>query len=241
MIFAAGLGTRLRPLTDHTPKALVEVGGKSLLEHNILRLKYFGYTQIIINVHYLGHKITNFLRVNNSFGVDIRISDESNKLLDTGGGLKKAKPYLQGENSFLVCNVDVLSDIDLNELRHFHEKEDALATLAIRNRTTSRYLLFDKNMQLGGWKNERTGEKIITQKTDNELDKFAFSGIQMIHPRIFNQIEEEGVFSTIPMYVRLSQQEKIIGFRHDKGQWVDVGKIEHFKKAEDILTEIDKD
>jgi len=241
MIFAAGLGTRLRPLTDHTPKALVEVGGKSLLEHNILRLKHFGYTQIIINVHYLGHMIVDFLQKNNSFGIDIHISDESDKLLDTGGGLKKAISYLQGEKSFLVCNVDILSDIDLNALRLFHEKEEALATLAIQSRTTSRYLLFDENMQLCGWENIKTGEKIITQNTDNQLNNLAFSGIQMIHPRIFEQIEEEGVFSTIPMYLRLSQQEKIIGFRHDKGQWIDVGKIEHFKKAEDILAKIDKD
>lgn len=240
MIFAAGLGTRLRPLTDHTPKALVEIGGKSLLEHNIQRLKHFGYTQIIINVHYLGHKIVDFLHRNNNFGLDIIISDETDKLLDTGGGLKKAASYLEGEKSFLVCNVDVLSDIDLDALRRFHEKEKAVATLAIRKRATSRYLLFDKNMQLSGWENIKTGEKIITQNIDNELFRFAFSGIQMIHPGIFKQIVEQDVFSTISLYLRISKQEKIVGFRHDEGLWVDVGKFEHFKEAEDILAKIDK-
>lgn len=241
MIFAAGLGTRLRPLTNDTPKALVEVGGKSLLEHNMLKLKHFGYTQLIINVHYLGHKIVSFLEQKNNFGLDIIISDESDKILDTGGGLKKAAPYLKGENSFLVCNVDVISDLDLNALRHFHEKENALATLAVRKRKTSRYLLFDNHMQLSGWKNVKTDEKIITQHPENELSEFAFSGIQMMHPRIFEQIDEEGVFSTIPMYLRLSQHEKILGYRHDTGHWIDVGKFEHFEEAEDTLRKIDKD
>ncbi len=241
MIFAAGLGTRLRPLTDNTPKALVEVGGKSLLEHNIEKLKHFGYSQIVINVHYLGHKIVDFLRQKNNFGLDIQISDESKQLLDTGGGLKKAAPYLDGKKSFLVCNVDVVSDLDFDLLRAHHEKEGALATLAVKKRNSSRYLLFDKNMQLGGWKNEKSGEKIITQNSENELDSFAFSGIQMIHPRIFDLIEEKGIFSTIPMYLRLSKTEKITGFRHDEGLWVDVGKFEHFKETEDILRKINKD
>jgi NDP-sugar pyrophosphorylase family protein len=241
MIFAAGLGTRLRPLTDHTPKALVEIGGKSLLEHNILKLKHFGYTQLIINVHYLGYKVIDFLQQRNNFGLDITISDESDKILDTGGGLKKAGSYLQGKKSFLVCNVDILSNLDLKALRDFHEKENALATLAIRQRETSRYLLFDKNMQLSGWKNKKTGESIITQNSENELFEYAFSGVQMIHPRIFEQIEEEGVFSTIPMYLRLSRQEKIVGFRHNEGHWIDVGKFEHFKKAEDTLRKTDKE
>jgi len=183
--------------------------------------------------------IVVFIDQHEAFGLQIYISDESNKLLDTGGGLKHAQHLLNGTESFLLCNVDVLSDIDLNQLRKKHEEEDALATLAIRNRVSSRYLLFDEKLELCGWKNEKTADQIISKNIDSQINKFAFSGIQMVNPRIFNQIEESGVFSTIPMYLRLSREEKIIGFTHNEGHWIDVGKFEHFDKAEDILHKID--
>ncbi len=236
MIYAAGLGTRLRPLTNDKPKAMVEAAGKPLLEWAILRLISFGYTQIIINVHHFGQSIVDFITQKESFGIEIMISDERDQLLDTGGGLKNASVYFQDDRApFLLTNVDILTDMDLWDFRKIHEKSNALATLAVRNRTTSRYLLFDQKNQLCGWKNVRTNELKISKPTTENPNPLAFSGIQMVDPSIFPLISEEGVFSTIPLYLRLAQNHTIIGHNHDQDFWLDVGKPEQLAEGDFIL------
>ena len=157
MIFAAGLGSRLKPLTDNMPKALVPVAGKPMLEHVILKLKEAGFDQIVINIHHLGQQIIDFLQANNNFGVKIYISDERDYLLDTGGGIKKAALFLQGDEPFLVHNVDILSNVDLKQLYQQHVNNNALATLLVSQRQTSRYLLFNQENKLCGWRNHATG------------------------------------------------------------------------------------
>jgi len=158
MIFAAGPGTRLHPLTKNTPKALIEVGGETLLERIIQKLRNYGISEIVINVHHLADQILAYLKANDNFGVTIHISDERHQLLDTGGGLKQAAPLLKGNEPILIHNVDVLSDTDLNELVDFHLREEALATLLVRERKTQRYFLLDQNNRLVGWENMRTGQ-----------------------------------------------------------------------------------
>lgn len=158
MIFAAGTGSRLKPLTDHTPKALIPIGGKPMLEHVILKLKSSGFDQIVINLHHLGNQIVDFLEANNNFGVRIEISDESDYLLDTGGGIKKATSLLCGNEPFLIHNVDILSNVDLKKLYDTHVQTNPLATLLVSQRNTSRYLLFNKENRLCGWRNHETGE-----------------------------------------------------------------------------------
>lgn len=158
MIFAAGTGSRLKPLTDHTPKALIPIGGKPMLEHVILKLKSSGFDQIVINIHHLGNQIVDFLEANNNFGVRIEISDESDYLLDTGGGIKKATSLLCGNEPFLIHNVDILSNVDLKKLYDTHVQTNPLATLLVSQRNTSRYLLFNKENRLCGWRNHETGE-----------------------------------------------------------------------------------
>ena len=158
MIFAAGLGTRLKPLTDNTPKALLPIRGKPMLEHVILQLKNAGFDQIAINIHHLGDQIIDFLAANNNFGIQIYISDERDYLLDTGGGIKHAAPFLQGDEPFLIHNVDIISNIDLRALYNHHLETNPLATLLVSKRKTSRYLLFNKENKLCGWRNRETGE-----------------------------------------------------------------------------------
>ena len=158
MIFAAGTGSRLKRLTAHTPKALIPIGGKPMLEHVILKLKSSGFDQIVINIHHLGNQIVDFLEANNNFGVRIEISDESDYLLDTGGGIKKATSLLCGNEPFLIHNVDILSNVDLKKLYDTHVQTNPLATLLVSQRNTSRYLLFNKENRLCGWRNHETGE-----------------------------------------------------------------------------------
>jgi NDP-sugar pyrophosphorylase family protein len=226
MILAAGLGTRLRPLTDTIPKALVKVGGQTLLERAIQHLSDFGVTDIIINVHHFPDSIIQYLDQNEDFGVNITVSDERDDLLDTGGGLKKASWFFDDGHPFIVRNVDVISDLDLHGLMEDHQRTDALATLAIRNRETFRYFLFDHDQQLCGWTNLKTGEKIVSRKSTEDLKMLAFSGIQALSPEIFDLITEEGKFSLTDMYLRLSSNQKIIGFIDTSDVWKDVGKIE---------------
>lgn len=186
MIFAAGLGTRLRPLTDHTPKALVSVAGKPMLERVILRLKEAGFNDITVNIHHFGEQIIGFLRANNNFGVTIHISDEREMLLDTGGGIKKARPFLDGDEPFLVHNADILSDIDLAEFYRHHRESDAEATLLVSRRQTSRYLLLDDANRLHGWINKSTGETKPEGFSFREgrYKEMAFGGIHVISPSL---------------------------------------------------------
>lgn len=225
MIFAAGLGTRLRPLTNNKPKALIEAKGKTLLEIVIQRLQKFGFEEIVINVHHFADQITEYLKANNNFGINIEISDERDKLLDTGGGLKKAKSFFD-DQPFLIHNVDIISDINLEDLYKFHFNSKALATLAVKNRLSSRYFLFDDENKLCGWKNDKTGETIITNESRKELKPLAFSGIQIADPKIFNYMPDNDVFSIVDVYLKASKEEKILSYRDDESFWKDLGRIE---------------
>lgn len=234
MIFAAGLGTRLFPLTLDKPKALVEIAGKTLLEMAIEKVSQAGYTDLIINVHHFSEQIIRFLENKNYFGLNLSISDERDRLLDTGGGILKAAPYLDGDEPFLVYNVDVLSNIDLAVLRQYHEERGGLATLVVRDRNTARYLAFDDSMQLSGWRNIKTGEEIISRNMQN-CNLLAFSGIQLIEPALLKLITETGKFPLIPLYLRLASEHRIVGYNDQSSIWMDLGKPDQIIEAEKFV------
>jgi len=231
MLFAAGLGKRLGHKTRNHPKALVKVGDKTLLEHNLLKLKDEGFTSVIINVHHFASQIIEFLKVNNNFGLDIQISFEMEQLLETGGGIQKASWFFEDSNAFVAHNVDILSAVSLNDLLRAQMQSDAMATLAVSKRNSSRYLLFDDEGLLCGWENTITGEHIQTRQREH-LQRFAFSGIQAINPKIFNEITEQGAFSIIDVYLRLAANFPIRAFEHASEAWFDVGTPEKLKRAE---------
>ncbi len=231
---AAGLGTRLFPLTKDKPKALVEIGGKPLLEHQLLKLKKLKVNEVVVNVHHFAEQIITFLKESDNFGLKIHISDEREKLLNTGGGLKKALAHFESKLPVLVHNVDVFSDLPLSELLSSHQKQNALATLVVRNRETSRYLQFNETLQLCGWINTKTGEQKIARKAE-KLENYAFSGIQIVAPEILDKIEEQGAFSVIDLYLRLAKQEAICGFLDQKSRWMDLGKYEQIEEAEKLF------
>lgn len=235
MLFAAGLGTRLKPFTDNQPKALAQVNGKTLLERNIEYLKTFGFEEIIINVHHFADQIESFLAANNNFDVKISISDERDEVLETGGGLVKAQELL-GDESFLVMNVDILTDLNIDDLIQFHYQFQPLVTLAVSDRNSSRKLLFEPNynLELKGWKNSNTNESIITSSKD--LVELAFSGIHIINPRIFEMMPNSGKFSIMQTYMELMKSERILGFDHSGGILIDVGKPESVLEAEKYFT-----
>ncbi len=235
MIFAAGLGTRLKPLTDNKPKALVELNEKTLLEHAITKLNQSGFNEIIINVHHYADLIIDFLKKNNNFNCNIHISDESKMLMDTGGGLLYASNLFNDGKPFLVYNVDVITSLDLEKILDIHIETGAMATLAVRARQTSRYFLFDDSMRLCGWENCSTGEKKVTKTKTENLSRFAFSGIQVINPEIFKWVKQKGKFSIVEMYLDLMSEHLIKGYDHTDTAWMDVGKIEILKSAEDLL------
>jgi mannose-1-phosphate guanylyltransferase len=228
MILAAGLGTRLRPLTDNRPKALVELSGRTLLEVTLSRLRTFGITEVIVNVHHFADMVIDYLKSNKNFGLRIEISWEE-ILLDTGGGLKKAAWFFLEDSArldepFLLHNVDVISNIDLRRLLQFHLENQALATLAVQSRETSRYLLFDNDDQLSGRRVGPDQEPEIVRPSAH-LNPLAFSGIHIISPRLLPMLTEEGIFSIIPSYLRLAAQgEKILAFRADQYYWRDLGR-----------------
>jgi len=234
MIFAAGLGTRLYPLTIDKPKALVEIAGKTLLQMAIEKVSQAGYHDLVINVHHFGDQIIRFLEKHDNFGLNINVSDERNQLLDTGGGILKASTWLDGDQAFLVYNVDVLSNIDLQLFRKYHEEQGGLATLAVRERKTARYLAFDKTMQLLGWRNIKTGDEIIARNMQN-CSLMAYSGIQLIEPEIFKLITETGNFPLIPLYLRLASDHRIMGYIDQSSLWMDLGKPDQIKEAEKII------
>jgi mannose-1-phosphate guanylyltransferase len=228
MVLAAGLGTRLRPLTNDRPKALVELAGRTLLEITLTRLRGFGVREVIVNVHHFAEQIVAYLNTNEKFGMRIEVSREE-VLLDTGGGLKKAAWFfLEDANRldepFILHNVDVVSTIDLKRMVEFHAEREALATLAVRERETSRYLLFDEKLQLCGRRAGRDQEPEIIPPSVN-LQPLAFSGIHVISPRLLPMITEEGFFSIVPRYLRFAAQgEKIMAFRADEYYWRDLGR-----------------
>jgi len=235
MILAAGLGTRLRPLTDDRPKALVEVAGRTLLEIALARLRSFGVREVIVNTHHYGDMIADYLEAHDNFGLHIEVSREE-ALLDTGGGLKKAAHFFLDSNGSLqepliLHNVDVLSTIDLGHMMRFHAEHGALATLAVQDRETSRYLLFDEHGQLCGRRAGRKGKHELVRPS-LEVQALAFSGIHVISPQLFAKMGEEGAFSIITTYLRLATEgERIIGFRADECYWRDLGRPENVTQA----------
>ena len=237
MILAAGLGTRLRPLTDDRPKALVEINGRTLLEITLSRLRSFGVREVIINVHHFADMIVEYLKTNGNFGMRIEVSREE-ALLDTGGGLKKAAYFFAedpgSEEPFIVHNVDVLSTIDLRRMVQFHTENQALATLAVQDRKTSRYLLFDDQLQLCGRRSGDDEPEFVGGR--QQLHALAFSGIHVISPRFLKMMNEDGAFSIITPYMRLAAQgEKILAFRADEYYWRDLGRPENVAQAAEDL------
>ncbi len=237
MILAAGKGTRLQPLTNNKPKALVEIDGKPLLEIIIKRVISFGFKEIVINVHHFADQIYQFLDEHNNFGIDIQVSDEQDLLLDTGGGLLKAKSLLLDGDPILVHNVDIITNLDLIDLYNFHCRNGALATMAVKERNTSRSLLINPEGELSGWRNNVTGEIKHSKGNLEELTPIAFSAIHVISPQIFNHITETGAFSIMDVYLRLAKTLKIATFDHPNDYWLDLGRIENIEEAANFLND----
>jgi NDP-sugar pyrophosphorylase family protein len=233
MVFAAGLGSRLKPLTDNKPKALVEVKGIPMLEIVIRRLEHFGFNEIVVNVHHFSEQIIEFLN-KPIFKSKIYISDESDCLLDTGGGLKKAAKFFDTK-PVLIHNVDVISNLNLSDFYQQHVESNALATLAVKNRKTSRYFLFDNNGQMIGWKNMKTSEIRMSRVGLGKLNALAFSGIHIVNPKIFNLMKQEGKFSITDTYLELSRTQKIIGYQCESSMWMDLGNSDNLAKAEEFF------
>jgi len=239
MVLAAGLGTRLRPLTDSHPKALMEVAGRTLLEITLMRLRGFGVNEAIVNVHHFAEMVAVYLKTKNNFGMRIEISREDDLLLDTGGGLKKAAWFFlensRADEPFILHNVDVISDIDFEHMVEVHKQNGALATLAVQHRESSRQLLFDEGMQLCGRKVVREQPPTLIRPVQN-FQQMAFAGIHVISPRLLPMIQEEGVFSILDVYLRLAAQgEKIMAFSGDGSYWRDLGRPDDLKKAAEDL------
>ena len=234
MVLAAGLGTRLRPLTNDRPKALVTVGGRTMLEITLAQLRHFGVTEVIVNTHHFGEMIREHLNANRNFGMRIEVSSEED-LLDTGGGLKKASWFfLDGaaaQAPFILHNVDVISTIDLARMVQFHTEQHALATLAVQDRETKRYLLFDQNNMLCGRRAGHDGEPEIVRSTP-AVQALAFCGVHVLSPQIFAKTKEEGAFSIINAYLNLSAQgEKIAAFHANAYRWRDLGRPDAVAQA----------
>lgn len=225
MIFAAGMGTRLRPLTDNIPKALVPVGGVPLLQRIILKLAASGFNDITINIHHQGQQIIDFLQANQDFGQHINISDEREQLLNTGGGIRYAQHFLTGNEPFLVHNVDILTDVDLKDLWQHHILQKSEATLLVGKRQTKRYLLFDKSMDLHGWTNKQTGE-IRPANLDGNYEEWAFAGIHILSPSLFRYMNDsywQGAFSIIDFYLNICPYTLIRGVPIHATHWFDAG------------------
>lgn len=241
MIFAAGLGTRLKPLTDHMPKALAPVAGKPMLEHVILKLKAAGFTELVINIHHFGEQIIGFLEANRNFGLTIHISDERDMLLDTGGGIKKARNFFSGDEPFLVHNVDILSDTDLKALYEYHLHSGNDATLLASPRKTIRYLLFDDENLLRGWINKDTlqtkPEGFIYRA--GQYREYAFSGIHVISPSLFRYMDRwQGKFSIMDFYLQTCREARLGGYLTEQLRLIDIGKPETLAKAEEFIKTI---
>ena len=236
MIFAAGLGTRLKPLTDTMPKALVRVGGKPLIEHVVEKLKASGAERIVVNVHHFASQVIDYLQENDNFGVDVRISDESERLLDTGGGIKKARPLFMPDAPILIHNVDMLSNVDLDRLYYGHGDVDA--TLLVSERKTKRYLLFDDDMRLVGWTNTDTGEvkSPYPGLRVGDCRMLAFSGIHVFSPRLFPLMDDfPDKFGIIDFYLQVCSKAVVKGCVQSGLSLLDVGKLDTLAEAEQFL------
>lgn len=231
MILAAGLGTRLDPITRKVPKALAEINGEPLLGLLIRKLAGKGFTDIIVNIHHFPGKVRDYLKSSDFGDLRVEISDESEQLLDTGGGLKKARWFFDDGRPFLLHNVDVVSSLDLMEIYNTHLRNASLATLAVSDRSTGRYLLFNDDGLLRGWMNRKSGETRPGGINVESLHPYAFSGIHVIDPSIFDLIEEKGRFSLIDLYLRLSVEANIRAYVHDSSKWLDIGTPAALEKA----------
>lgn len=234
MLFAAGLGTRLKPYTEYAPKALTRIGNTTLLAYNLNSLKKYGVTDVVINVHHFPEMVIEYIKEHNDFGLNICISDERNELLETGGGLKNAMHYFENETHFLAANVDVLTNLNIGDLVHYHLQNNALASLAVMDRPSSRQLLFDEQNLLSGWQNSQTGERRISRECNAYFPK-AFSGIQVISPKIWKDVPFAGKFSLIDLYLYVAKYDTICAFDHSNDVFLDVGKPENIEKATALL------
>jgi mannose-1-phosphate guanylyltransferase len=231
MILAAGLGTRLRPLTEKTPKALLSIGEGTLLSFAIRKLKIHGFDDLIINVHHFSDQVIDYLQENNNFNCQISISDESEKLLDTGGAIKKASWFFSDGKPFLVWNADIVCGIDLNRFYNFHIESGNMVSLAVRRRESSRYLLFDENMRLTEWMNVSKGIRKLIRITEKPPQPFAFSGIHIINPKFFSLLGEPDVFSIVDAYLEIGKNFPIGGYVDESPFFADAGKPESLSEA----------
>jgi NDP-sugar pyrophosphorylase family protein len=251
MILAAGLGTRFKPWTDLHPKALALVNGKSLLQRNIEYLQHYGIGEVVVNVYHFADQIVDKIAAERGWGSEIIISDESKEVLETGGGLKKAAGWLEG-SPFVLMNVDILTDLDLSVMMRDHFEHRPLATLAVTDRKTSRYFLFDGDQELRGWRNVKTGEERMAGRdgvgpegaasgegggpvSSGGLVQKAFSGIHIIEPALFPLMHREGKFSMVDVYLDLAATQRIRGFDHSRSKLIDVGKPESVEQAERLF------
>ncbi len=234
MILAAGLGSRLKPWTDEHPKALAMVNGTSLLERNISYLQKHGIFEVIVNVHHFADQVIGTIEKNKGWGSSVTISDETQAVLETGGGLQKAGWYFSGETDLVLMNVDILTDLDLTAMIAQHLAERPLATLAVSNRDTSRYFLFNEHAILSGWRNVKTGEEKIARAGGISVQK-AFSGIHVIDTTLLSMIRQTGKFSMVDVYLDLAKENSIQSFDHSGSQFIDVGKPESIVQAETIF------
>ena len=233
MIFAAGMGTRLQPFTDNHPKALAQVNGVPLLERNIKYLQSYGINDFVINIHHFGGQILAFLAENDNFGANIEISNESDELLETGGGLLFARRFLENEKTFLIMNVDILTDLNISNFINIHELKGGMVTLAVSDRDSTRKLMFNDKMYLKGWKNLTTNKKTVVGGIF-KLRELAFSGVHCVNSEIFTKITRTGKFSIMDEYLDMMKEDIIIGYQHT-ANLIDVGKPESVAEAEKLF------
>ena len=235
MIFAAGLGTRFKPWTNTHPKALALVNGKSLLQRNIEYLQHYGINDVVVNVHHFAEQLIETLIKNKGWGSNVIISDERNEVLETGGGLVKARPLLESGEPFITLNVDILTELNLNKLFAFHVQRKSLISFGVTNRQTSRYFLFDEKDQLCGWRNVNTGEEKISVSKPDLVQK-AYSCVVVFEPQFFSMVKQTGKFSLTETYLDLAKDNLILGYDHSGDKLVDVGKPESISIAEKYFT-----
>lgn len=234
IIFSAGLGTRFKPWTDSHPKALALVNGKSLLQRNIEYLQKFNITDVVVNIHHFPQQIIQAIKDNDGWGSNIMISDETNEVLETGGGLLNARKLLAGNEPFISLNVDVLTDLNIGRLISFHNDHNPLISFGVTERKTSRNILLDSEGRMCGWKNNATGEEKIVIEKDH-LKPFAYSCVVIYQPEIFSLIKQQGKFSIMDTYLDLAGSHLIMGYNHTGDKWVDVGKPESVAVAEKMF------
>ena len=229
MIFAAGLGKRLEKITENIPKALVDINGKTALHLAVEKCTDYGFNDIIINVHHFADMVEDEASRLNKMGFRISVSDEREMLLETGGGLYKARGFFD-KNPFLIYNVDIISDLDLSSLYSFHIKNNGLATLAVRNRPGNRFYLVNESGLIRGWTNKLTGEKILVGAVSEKLTEIAFSSMHIVEPEIFDFMNE-GIYTMTAQYLKLAGEHNIYTFKHDEGFWADIGTPENLEQV----------